>query len=225
MEAKAHWDISHEKHPDKRQPSEYAKDKEKSFPRHSTVCDLGGGDGADSLYFLEKGHKVFLFDISPVALEKADKKVKESNFTNNFSTGLIDLATDAIPQENDFFDVVYSRLSLHYFDQVRTGEILKDIHRVLKTGGVAYIAVKSPDDKKEMEFLEDNNEKIEEGLYSGDGMLKSRFTKEQYKAILEKAGVENFEIHDYEEVFNEERKIYVKSGADSLLYLEIVIKK
>jgi ubiquinone/menaquinone biosynthesis C-methylase UbiE len=224
MNLKSHWDKSHEKHPERLEPSNYAVDKEKSFPRNSVVCDLGGGDGADSLHFLKNGHQVYLFDISDIGLEKAKSKVTEFGLKDKLTTSLVDLNSALIPSEDNFFDVLYARLSLHYFDQERTAEILKDVYRVLKQGGTAYIAVKSPEDKKEMEWLENNNQKIGDGLYSEDGLLKSRFSKDQYKNILGKVGIKNFKINDYEETFGD-KKIYVKSGADKLQYLEIIINK
>jgi len=192
MNLKSHWDNSHEKHPERLESSAYAVDKEKSFPRNSVVCDLGGGDGADSLHFLKSGHKVYLFDISEVALEKATEKVAKFGLGDELVTSLVNLNSMLIPTEDNFFDVLYSRLSLHYFDKDRTTEILKDIYRVLKPGGIAFIAVKSPKDKKEMEWLENNNQKIGDGLYSEDGLLKSRFSEMQYKTILEKSGINNF---------------------------------
>lgn len=82
----------------------------------------------------------------------------------------------------------------------------------------------SPEDKKEMEWLESNDEKIEEGIYSEGGLIKTRFTKEQYKLILAKAGIKNFEIGDYIEEFGKQ-KVFVKSKAEKLLYIEIIIKK
>lgn len=221
---KSHWDKSHEKHPERLEPSNYAVDKEKSFPRNSVVCDLGGGDGADSLHFIKSGHQVYLFDISDIALEKAKEKVDKFGLGDKIITLLVDLNSALIPSEDNFFDVLYARLSLHYFDQERTAEILKDVYRVLKPGGTAFIAVKSPKDKKEMEWLENNNQKIGDSLYIEDGLIKSRFSEDQYKTILGKAGINNFKINDYEEVFGD-KKIYVKSGADKLQYLEIIINK
>jgi ubiquinone/menaquinone biosynthesis C-methylase UbiE len=221
---KSHWDISHEKHPERLEPSNYAVDKEKFFPRNSIVCDLGGGDGADSLYFLKNGHKVYLFDISDIALDRAKEKVAKFGLGDKLMTSLVDLNSALIPSEDSFFDVLYARLSLHYFDQERTAEILKDVYRVLKSGGTAFIAVKSPKDEKEMKWLENNNQKIGNGIYSEDGLIKSRFSEDQYKTILGKAGIKNFKINDYEEIFGD-KKVYVKSGADKLQYLEIVINK
>lgn len=218
------WNQQHLKNGDK-QPSDYAKDKEKFFPANSIVCDLGGGDGVDSIYFLEKGHQVYLFDIANLALKKAEEKAKSIGLKDKLMTEVVDLNKDKIPASDDFFDVVYSRLSLHYFYQDRTTEILKDIYRVLKTGGVASIVVKSPEDKEERDWFESHYKKLEPGIYSNDnGLIRTRFTKEQYQSILEKTEIKNFEIKDYTETFGDQ-KIYVKCGADKLLYIEIIIKK
>ena len=224
FDSKEHWNKSHLAHPKDRKASNYAVDKEKNSPRNSMICDLGGGDGTDSLYFIEKGHEVYLFDVANLALKRAEEKAKEKGISDHLTTAPLDLSKDAIPTKDNFFDVLYARLSLHYFYQDRVVEIFKDIYRVLKEDGTAYIAVKSPDDKAEMEWLESNNEKLEEGIYSENGLIKTRFTKEQHKLILEKAGIKNFEIKDYLEEFGKQ-KIFVKSKAEQLLYIEIIIRK
>lgn len=225
FDAESHWDKSHENHPIDRLPSNYGIEKEKLFPRNSVVCDLGGGDGTDSLHFIRNGHSVFLYDISNSALEKAHQKASGEEFESKLETFQIDLAKDRIPSPDNFFDVLYSRLSIHYFTQERTIEILKEINRVLKDNGTAYVVVKSPEDTEEMNFLRDNSREIEEGTFIDDeGMTKTRFDRKQYKEILEKAGIANFEINNYTEHFGKQR-IYVKSKTDSLLYLELVIRK
>ncbi len=42
--------------------------------------------------------------------------------------------------------------------------------------------------------------------------------------MLEKAGIKNFEIGDYTELFGKQ-KVFVKSKADRLQYIEIIINK
>lgn len=223
--AQNHWNKSHEGHPKDRLPSNYGIDKEKSFPKNSVVCDLGGGDGADSFHFLKQGHLVQLFDVSDSALNTATKRSLRDGFENKLITTQIDLAKDQISVEDNFFDILYSRLSLHYFSKTRMVEIFKDIFRVLKVGGKAYIVIKSPDDKREMNYLKSNSKETEEGLFTDEeGMVKTRFSKHQYKNILEESGIKNFEINDYVEKFGDQ-KTYVKSNASELLYIEIIIKK
>lgn len=219
-----HWNKSHFAHPLERSASNYAKDKEKNFPRNSVVCDLGGGDGTDSLYFLQKGHSVYLYDISDLAIKRAKEKADFAGFGGKLNTGLLDLETENIPVNDEFFDIVYSRLSLHYFYPERTTEILKDIYRVLKKTGTAHIVVKSPEDKAEMKWLEEHDKKLEEGVYSGKGIIKTRYSKEKYENMLEKAGIKSFQVNSYTEYFGKE-KVYVKSQAEELLYIEIIIKK
>ena len=225
FDTKLHWNKSHENHPVNRSTSSYAIEKEKSFQRNSIVCDLGGGDGTDSLYFIRNGHTVYLYDISDSALIRANTKVKKANLENKLTTSQIDLTKDNIPSKSDFFDILYSRLSIHYFTKERTIEILKEIYRILKINGVAYIVVKSPEDVREMDYLRSNSKVISEGVFiDDDGMIKTRFTKEQYKEMLKKAGITNYEIKDYTEHFGEQ-KIYIHSKADNLLYLELIIRK
>ncbi len=79
FDSQGHWNKSVLERPKDRNASNYAMDKEKLFPRNSIVCDLGGGDGIDSLYFIEKGHKVYLYDISDLALKLAVERAKEKN--------------------------------------------------------------------------------------------------------------------------------------------------
>lgn len=219
-----HWNESCLRHTNDRKASDYSKDKESIFPRNSVVCDFGGSDGTDSLYFLEKGHSVYLFDVADIALKRAEEKVKSKGLESKFSAKVIDASKDDIPVQDNFFDIVYSRLSIHYFDQERTVEILKDIFRVLKKGGTAYIAVKSPKDEKELSWLKSQSKKVGDGIYNKNGLIQTRYTEEQYKEILKKTGIKDYKVGDYIENFTSQ-KTYVKSGADKLLYIEIIIKK
>lgn len=45
-----------------KKPSVTAIQFERTLPRVSTIVDLGGGTGADTLHFLRQGHKVHLND-------------------------------------------------------------------------------------------------------------------------------------------------------------------
>jgi len=220
-----HWNASCLRHPNDRDASNYAKDKEDLFPRNSVICDFGCSDGVDSLYFLKKGHNVHLFDVADLALKRAEENIKRyKEFENKFTTQVIDASEENIPIQDSFFDIFYARLSVHYFKPDRTIEVLKDIFRVLKKGGTAYIVVKSPKDKKELGWLKSQSKEISPGVYDKSGLIQTRYTKEQYKEFLKKAGIIDYEIGDYIENFTNQ-KTYVKSGAEKLLYIEIIIKK
>ncbi len=216
------WNKSHLGIPKDKSVSAYALEKEAEFPRNSTVLDLGGGTGVDAVYFAEKGHNVTLADISPLALEVAKEKAKNKDV--NIKTEQVNIGKDPLPFEDSTFDIVYSRLVLHYFDKSTTSAIFSEINRILKKSGIAYITIKSPDDEKEMEYLKSNASEIEENVFLEEGDIKSRYSIEQLENILKEAGIENFEVIEYEEDLHG-RVDKVKSGNKVLLLNEISWKK
>jgi len=219
-----HWNDRHFELPKNRDTSSYAKDKEKFFPRNSLVCDLGGGVGIDSNYFLDKGHEVYLLDISDYALKAARNTAVSKGLGSHLITKEVDFSVGMFPLEDGLVDIVYSRLALHYFPLDRMKEIFSEIYRILKNGGKAFIAVKSPDDKREMGALRKIAKETSPGIFDENGLIKTRFTKVQYKTVLKKAGVLSFEVRDCVEHFGK-GKVYVKSKAEKLLYIEIIINK
>ncbi len=219
-----HWNSSSSRIPHDKDSSGYAVDKEKLFPRNAKVCDLGGGMGSDSIYFLSKGHNVILLDVSDFALERAKIAANKFKLSDRLQTQQMDLYVGLIPLLDESFDIVYSRLVLHYFKKETLVNLYKEIFRILKTGGIAYICIKSTNDEKEMSWLHQNAIEIEPGIFEENGFLKVRFTNEQLKSVLAEAGIKNFKITDYVEKF-EGRKDFIKSGNEKLLLTDITIIK
>jgi len=198
--------------------SHYAEEKEKLFPKESIVVDLGGGTGADALYFLQKGHSVVLLDISEFAVKVALEKIKKAGFSDRFVVRQVDYGLNELPLKNNSVDAVYSRISLNYFPSDQTIKILCEINRVLKKGRKAYLTFKSPEDKTEMEYLEKTAVVYEPGVYIHNGQLRSRFTKEQLVEILSKTGIKNYNIIPYQEKLSEK-----KEGHHPVLFTNEVI--
>jgi ubiquinone/menaquinone biosynthesis C-methylase UbiE len=218
------WNESTKTIPLDRDPSTYAIEKEKLFPRESIVCDLGGGSGADSIYFLLNGHSVTLVDISDLGLERTRLKAEVLGLVNKLIIIQKDLSEGNLPIKSDYCDIVYSRMALHYFSQSRTIELLKQVFRILKKGGISYITIKSPKDLREMQFLKSTAKEVENEVFVDEGQTKARFSMTTITDMLKKAGINNFEIKDYLENFSG-RIDRVKSGANSLILTEIIIKK
>lgn len=189
------WDNINKKsfHPDHKE-SEYAEEKEKLFPRGSLIVEIGGGAGEDAMHFLRSGHSVIFLDISPESLRNAQEKAKAGNFLNKIVFKQIDYGLDRFPVKDSSVDVVYSRLSLHYFDSEHTMRLFTDIYRILKNGGVAYLSFKSPEDKDEIEYLENISTPYEPNVYIENGLLRSRFSAEQLNDMLTKAGITEFSV-------------------------------
>lgn len=216
------WDLIHQKtHNPLDEHSHYAEEKEKSFPRNALVVDLGGGTGGDALYFLKKGHSVVLLDISSFALKTASEKVKAAGLSEKFVAKESDYGLHALPVKDNSADVVYSRISLNYFDKEHTSRLLMDINRILKPKGKAYLSFKSPEDSDEMEYLEKMTTLFEPNVFIENGMLRSRFTLGQLEEIIKRADIKNYAVNPFrEEIGNR------KEGHQQTLYLnEIVFTK
>lgn len=194
------WDVIHEKTFDENEKhSKYAEEKEKLFPRNSIVVDLGGGMGADAEYFLQKGHSVVVLDVSQFALAKAIERAKKAKLADKLVCKQVDFGLHQLPIKDNSVDVAYSRISLNYFGKNHTTKLFKDIYKMLKPSGRAYLTFKSPKDEMEMKYLTNNASVYEPGVFIDKGLLKSRFTVEQLNKMLTDAGVPKFEVKPYSE--------------------------
>jgi len=194
------WDVIHEKtHKRSGGESVYAQEKEKLFPRASLIIELGGGTGEDALYFLQKGHSMVVLDISEFALKIAQEKAQKAGYEKQIVTKMVDFGLHQLPIKNNSVDVVYSRISLHYFDSAHTIKLFQDIYQMLKPGEKAYLTFKSPQDTAEMEYLNNTTTLFEPNVYIENGQLRSRFTIKQLKEMLASAGITNFEVNFYKE--------------------------
>ena len=214
------WDEYHKKihHPEELH-SNYAEEKEKFFPRGSMIAELGGGTGADALYFLKKGHSVVLFDISEFALKIAKEKSVKVGLSEKLATRKVDFGLHQLPIKENSIDIVFSRISLNYFDAEHTKKLFRDIFFVLKPGGTAYLTFKSPDDINEIEYFKNAGYEYEENVYIENGQLRSRFTKAQLEKMLSGAEIASFDVNSINEVLK-------ANGHQTTLRLnEIVIRK
>jgi ubiquinone/menaquinone biosynthesis C-methylase UbiE len=216
------WDLTHQKtHKPDMLYSHYAEEKEKLFLRNSLVVDVGGGTGEDALYFLQKGHSVVLLDISPFALKVAEDKAGAAGLAKKLVARQVDYGLHALPIKDASVNVVYSRISLNYFDREHTIKLFMQIYRILKPGGVAYLSFKSPDDTDEMDYLEKMTTLFEPNVYIENGMLRSRFTTEQLNEMVVEAGIKTYEVTPFKEELGVRRE-----GHKQTLYLnEVAFKK
>jgi len=107
----------------------------KLIPKNSNVLDISVGDGTNAEYFINNNFNVFGTDISNVAINNL-----ESKYPNH--TWIIHDTLDKFPFKNNFFELVFARLALHYFNNNEIEKILIDIDRILKNDGYLYILVK-----------------------------------------------------------------------------------
>lgn len=185
---KQHWEELHKKGSVDHElniATEFAKEVNDYINPNSSILELGCGVGNDSFYFSQQGHKALGTDFSEVAIDQDKKRYNNGNLT--FKVMDISLPIPFIDNE---FDVVYARLSLHYFSNEATKAIFKELHRILKPNGYLCFICKSTHDP-----LYGAGTEIEKDMYEKNGHVRHFFNEEYVKLCLGN----NFSIHKIQE--------------------------
>lgn len=136
---------------------------------NTPIIDLGCGRGNDILYLMQKGKEVIPCDYSKKAIQNIKK-----NFPAIKRIECFDM-TKGLPFEDNFTDIIICDLSLHYFTEEITLQILNEIRRVLKPNGMLFCRVNSIND---VNFGAGQGEEIEPHLYlTKDGRYKRFFDR------------------------------------------------
>ena len=148
------------------------------------VLDCGCGGGANIKRLLKKYPQGIVkgIDYSPVSVEKA-KKVNEDAILNGRCVILQGNVADLIFAANQF-DLVTAFETVYFWPDLL--QSFREIHRVLKPGGMFLICNECGGD----------NEKDEKWTEKIDGM--TIYKDVQLKNILEQAGFRNIQIHKRE---------------------------
>ena len=142
------------------------------------VLDLGCGVGNDTLYLTERGFKVIACDYSEVALNHLKEQIKD------VKTMQIDIS-QPLPFKENTFDLIIADLSLHYFDEKTTIEIMKEIKKILKPNGHLLARVNSI---KDINHGAGQGKQLEKNYYFVEGYNKRFFSIEDAKKIFSYIG-------------------------------------
>lgn len=150
------------------------------------IIDLGCGSGNDTLYLIEKGKNVIPCDYSKNAIENIKRNFPEVERTENFDM------SKGLPFEDNFTNIIIADLSLHYFSEEKTFEILEEIKRVLKPNGLLLFRVNSV---KDVNHGAGEGKEIETHLYeTEDGRQKRFFDEQDIKKFFDEW--ENLYMHE-----------------------------
>lgn len=142
------------------------------FKNKGKCLELGCGIGQYSKRLMEYGYEVTSTDISETALREVKK------FNKN--TKIVDM-TERLPFESETFDLVFASLSIHYFDDKTTKQLVSEIKRVLKNDGVFIGSVNG---KEALEVINETAIKLEDNFYLNKDRYIRLFDKEEIKKYL-----------------------------------------
>jgi SAM-dependent methyltransferase len=156
------------------------------------IIDLGCGVGNNALYLFEKGIFPIACDISEEAIQKL------TTFIPDIQTLCLDM-TKGLPFPKESVKVLIADLSLHYFDEVTTREVICDIHSVLMKDGVLLCRLNSTKEimnkgkiaQSEEEYLLEN-----EGIYRrffNRGEIERFFDENEWTIVY----IEEYELERY----------------------------
>jgi len=176
------------------EPSKPAKNALKIFKNNKVnkIVELGAGLGRDSIYFAKNSIHVEALDYSQSGIKNINQKIKQNNLSNLIKTKIFDVRK-TLPFKNNSIEGVYSHmLYCMALTTLDLESLNKEIHRILKPGGINIYTVRHTNDgdyKKGIHRGED--------MYENDGFIVHFFSKNKINSLLD--GFRNLEITSFEE--------------------------
>jgi SAM-dependent methyltransferase len=110
------------------------------------ILDLGSGTGRNAHYLAALGNEVFGLEISPTAIQIAEKKTTSAQFTEQ-SIG------EKYPFPDNFFDIILDITSSNALTEKEREVYLQESFRVLKKGGYFFVRALNKDGDKNAKKL------------------------------------------------------------------------
>ncbi len=119
------------------------------------ILDLGCGLGRHSILFAKNGFNVFAFDISENAIARTKEWAETENLIVDFAIG--DMLN--LPYQDNSMDCILCRNVISHTDTNGVKQIIKELYRILKSGGECYLTLGSKDTwgfKKDWPMVDEN---------------------------------------------------------------------
>lgn len=107
------------------------------------VLDLGCGSGVYAEYLLDQGvNHITAIDYSVDMIRLLKEKIKKRHQQAKVNAYVQDLSKGLVQEKEARFDLVIAPLMVHYLQDLRP--LFKDVHRVLKSGGMFVFSAHHP---------------------------------------------------------------------------------
>ena len=186
-------------------PSDFAQFALKYMEQGKMLIDMGCGNGRDSIFFCQNGIKVSAVDVSKGAIDSLNKK----------SLPIFALCDDFIKTKAlrcIDFDYCYARWTIHAITQAEQDELLPNIYRSLKSGGLFFSESRTVSDVK---------------YGQGEALgLHEYFTDDHYRRFLEPdALITQLKDIGFEIIYSGESDGFSPMGDDSPTLIRVVAGK
>lgn len=173
----------------------WIEDYKEFLSNHGTCLDLGCGIGQYSKWFMNQGYEVISSDISNIALDKV--REFNSNVVN------VDMR-EKLPFDDNKFDVVFANLSIHYFSDSDTKNLMNEIKRILKDGG---LFIGSVNGMQGLEKIKETAQELDYHYYYNKDKYIRLFDVEDIKKYLDIFNI--IKIDEKETIRFEHKKNYI----------------
>jgi len=137
----SYWDHYYKSSSVQKEPSDFARFSITYMQPDRKLIDLGCGNGRDSIFFCTNGLKVTAIDSSRDAIE----------IVNTASMPIFSVCDDFVATKALFcvdYDYCYARWSIHAINQNQQNELLPNVYRSLKIGGLFFLETRTINDNK-----------------------------------------------------------------------------
>ena len=163
-----------------KEPNEYLVEQTNQYlkPGNSVLC-IADGEGRNGVWLAKRGMQVTGFDVSDIALMKANQFAKENNVEIQYS--LCD--TDGFDWQANAYDAVIG-IFIQFADPVMRARIFEQVHQTLKPGGIFILQGYTP---KQLEYKT-----------GGPSLIEHLYTEEMIRDLIREFEILNLTCYEKE---------------------------
>lgn len=126
------------------EPNEFLRQHAKALPRSGRVLCVADGEGRNSVWLAQQGHRVDAFDISPVGVAKAQRLAEREGVKVNYAVA----DCDALEWPKNVYDAVVA-IFVQFATPEQRARLFAGMQRCLKPEGVIILQGYTP---KQLEY-------------------------------------------------------------------------
>lgn len=163
-----------------KEPNEYLVEQASQYlkPNSSVLC-IADGEGRNGVWLAQQGMHVTSFDVSDIALAKANQFAKDSQVNIQYS--LCD--TDGFDWQANSYDAIIA-IFIQFADPEMRARIFKQVHRALKPGGIFILQGYTP---KQLEYKT-----------GGPSLIEHLYTEEMIRVLSSEFEILDLQCYEKE---------------------------